>query len=86
MEQNKNIKKFPCMHGNIHFVRNKIKEKEKFPHVFHKQLYLHGIFPAIDRKNTYQQENTELIHNTDGETHLQRTRLVYGGGDSSTED
>jgi hypothetical protein len=50
MEQNKNIKKFPYMHGNINFVWNKIKGKEKFPYVFHKQLYLHGIFPSIDRK------------------------------------
>jgi hypothetical protein len=50
MEQKNNIKKFPCMHGNINFVWNKIKDKEKFPHVFHKQLYLHGIFPSIDRK------------------------------------
>jgi hypothetical protein len=54
-----NIKKFPCMHGNINFVWNKIKDKEKFPHVFHKQLYIHGIFPSIDRKNTGQQGNTE---------------------------
>jgi hypothetical protein len=46
----KNIKKFPCMHGNINLVWNKIKDKEKFPHVFHKQLYLHGLFPSIDRK------------------------------------
>jgi hypothetical protein len=38
------------MHGNINFVWNKIKDKEKFPHVFHKQLHLHGIFPSIDRK------------------------------------
>jgi hypothetical protein len=38
------------MHGNINFVWNKIKDKEKFPHVFNKQLYLHGIFPSIDRK------------------------------------
>jgi hypothetical protein len=38
------------MHGNINFVWNKIKDKEKFPHVFYKQLYLHGIFPSIDRK------------------------------------
>jgi hypothetical protein len=44
----KNIKNFPCMHGNINFVWNKIKDKEKFPHIFHKQLYLHGIFPSID--------------------------------------
>ncbi len=43
-------KKFPCMHRNINFVWNKIRDKEKFPHVFHKQLYLHGIFPSIDRK------------------------------------
>jgi hypothetical protein len=50
MEQKNNIKKFPCMHGNISFVWDKIKDKEKFPHVFHKQLYLHGIFPSIDRK------------------------------------
>jgi hypothetical protein len=50
MEQKNNIKKFPCMHGNINFVWNKIKDKEKFPHVFHQQLYLHGIFPYIDRK------------------------------------
>jgi hypothetical protein len=40
------------MHGNINFVWNKIKYKEKFPHVFHKQLYLYGIFPSIDRKKT----------------------------------
>ncbi len=40
------------MHGNINFVWNKIKDKEKFPHVFHKQLYLHGIFPSIERKKT----------------------------------
>jgi hypothetical protein len=46
------LKKFPCMHGNINFVWNKIKDMEKFPHVFHKQHYLHGIFPSIDRKNT----------------------------------
>jgi hypothetical protein len=52
MEQKINIKKFPCMHGNINFVWNKIKDKEKFPHVFHKQLYLHGIFPSIERKKT----------------------------------
>jgi hypothetical protein len=39
----KKHKKFPCMHGNINFLWNKIKDKEKFPHVFHKQLYLHGI-------------------------------------------
>jgi hypothetical protein len=38
------------MHGNINFVWNKIKDKEKFPHVFHNQLYLHGTFPSIDRK------------------------------------
>jgi hypothetical protein len=50
MEQKINIKKFPCMHGNINFVWSKMKVKEKFPHVFHKQLYLHGIFPSIDRK------------------------------------
>jgi hypothetical protein len=50
MEQKINIKKFPCMHGKINFVWNKIKDKEKFPHVFYKQLYLHGIFPSIDRK------------------------------------
>ncbi len=45
------------MHGNINFVWSKIKVKEKFPQVFHKQLYLHGIFPSIDRigKNTDQQ-------------------------------
>ncbi len=48
------------MHGNINFVWNKIKVKEKFPHVFHKQLYLHGIFPSIDRKHTEQQGNTEI--------------------------
>jgi hypothetical protein len=36
------------MHGNINFVWNKIKDKEKFPLVFQKQLYLHGIFPSID--------------------------------------
>jgi hypothetical protein len=41
---NKKHKKFPCMHGNINFVWNKIKDKEKFPHVFQKQIYLHGIF------------------------------------------
>jgi hypothetical protein len=58
MEQKINIKKFPCMHGNINFVWNKIKDKEKFPHVFHKQLHLHGIFPSIDRKNTDQRGNT----------------------------
>jgi hypothetical protein len=52
MEQKINIKKFPCMHGNINFVWNKIKDMEKFPHVFHKQLYLHGIFPSIERKKT----------------------------------
>jgi hypothetical protein len=40
------------MHGNINFVWNKIKDKEKFPHVFHKQFYLHGIFPSIERKKT----------------------------------
>jgi hypothetical protein len=50
MEQKKNIKNFPCMHGNINFVWNKLKDKEKFTHVFHKKLYLHGIFPSIDRK------------------------------------
>jgi hypothetical protein len=50
MEQKKTLKKFPCMHGNINFVWNKIKDKEKFPHVFHKQIYLPGIFPYIDRK------------------------------------
>jgi hypothetical protein len=50
MEQKINIQKFPCMHGNINFVWNKIKDEGKFPHVFHKQLYLHGIFPSIDRK------------------------------------
>jgi hypothetical protein len=50
MEQKNHIKKFPCMHGNITFVWNKIKDKEKFPHVFHKQLYLHGTIPSIDRK------------------------------------
>jgi hypothetical protein len=26
------------------------KRQGKFPHIFHKQLYLHGIFPSIDRK------------------------------------
>ncbi len=47
------------MHGNVNFVWNKIKDKEKFPQVFHKQLYLHGIFPSIERKkNTDQQGNT----------------------------
>jgi hypothetical protein len=46
----KTHKKIPCMHGNINFVWNKIKDKEKFPYVFRKQLYLHGIFPSIDRK------------------------------------
>jgi hypothetical protein len=50
MEQKKTSKKFPCMHGNINFVWNKIKDKEKFPHVFHKQLYIHGIFPSINGK------------------------------------
>jgi hypothetical protein len=50
MEQKNNIKKFPCMHGNSNFVWEKIKDKAKFPHVFHKQHYLHGIFPSIDRK------------------------------------
>jgi hypothetical protein len=50
MEQKKTLKKFPCMQGNINFVWNKIKDMEKFPHVFHKQIYLHGIFPSIDRK------------------------------------
>jgi hypothetical protein len=52
MEQKNNIKKFPCMQGNINFVWNKIKDKGKFPHVFHKRLYLHRIFPSIDRKKT----------------------------------
>ncbi len=36
------------MHGNINFVWNKIKDKEKFPHVFHN----HEIFPSIERKKT----------------------------------
>jgi hypothetical protein len=33
-----------------HLVHGQVKEAPKFPHVFHKQLYLHGIFPSIDRK------------------------------------
>jgi hypothetical protein len=52
MEQINNIKKFLCIHGNINFVWNKMKTLGKLPHVFHKQLYLHGIFPSIDRKKT----------------------------------
>ena len=53
-------KKFPCMHGNINFVWNKIKDQEKFPHVFHKKLYLHGIFPSIDRKkHTLKEKRTK---------------------------
>jgi hypothetical protein len=50
MEQINNIKKLPCIHGNINIVWNKMKTKGKFPQIFHKQLYLHGIFPSIDRK------------------------------------
>jgi hypothetical protein len=45
------------MHGNINFVWNKIKDKEKFPLAFHKQLYIHGIFPSIDRKKTQINRN-----------------------------
>jgi hypothetical protein len=44
----------------INFVWNKIKDKEEFPHVFLKQLYLRGIFPSIDRKNTDQLGSTEI--------------------------
>jgi hypothetical protein len=56
----KNITNFPFMHGNINFVWNKIKDQEKFPHVFHKKLYLHGIFPSIDRKkHTLKEKRTK---------------------------
>jgi hypothetical protein len=56
----KHIKNFPCMHGNINFVWNQIKDQEKFPHVFHKKLYLHGIFPSIDRKkHTLKEKRTK---------------------------
>jgi hypothetical protein len=89
------------MYGNINFVWNKIKDKEKFPHVFHKQLYLHGIFPSIDRKkNTDQHRTRGLVvqippaapfismhpDNIRGRwRRLQRGRLVYGGSISSIE-
>jgi hypothetical protein len=95
MEQKKNIKNFPCVHGNINFV------KEKFPHVFHKQLYLHEIFPSIDRKkHTLKEKRAKGLvvqippaapfismhpDNIRGRwRRLQRGRLVYGGSDSST--
>jgi hypothetical protein len=33
--------KVPLHAWEYYFVWNKIKDKEKFPHVFHKKLYLH---------------------------------------------
>jgi hypothetical protein len=71
------------MHGNINFVWNKIKDKEKFPHVFHKQLYLHGIFPSIDRKKHLIYRGRDL--STEEGTCLQRARLIYGWGGLSKE-
>jgi hypothetical protein len=39
------------MHGNINFVWNKIKDKEK-SHMFSINSFaFNGIFPSIDRKN-----------------------------------
>jgi hypothetical protein len=52
------------MQGNINFVWNKIKDKGKYPHVFHKQLYLHRIFPSIDRKKTQVNMGILNIMNT----------------------
>jgi hypothetical protein len=88
------------MHGNINFVWNKIKDKEKFPHVFHKQLYLHGIYGNIMNTSLKEKRTKELVvqiplaapfismhpDNIRGRwRRLQRGRLVYGGSDSSIE-
>jgi hypothetical protein len=53
--------KSPYIHGNINIVWNKIGKNGKFPNVFHKQRWHHGIFPSIDRKKT--QNNRGIYRN-----------------------
>ena len=82
------------MHGNINFVWNKLKDQEKFPLVFHKKLYLHGIFPSIDRKkHTLKEKRTKgLVVQIPPaapaapciQTILEGGGDVYRGGDMST--
>jgi hypothetical protein len=43
-------KKIPLHAWEYYLCMEQNKDKGKFPHVFHKQVYLHGIFPSIDRE------------------------------------
>jgi hypothetical protein len=47
---NKNIKKIPLHTWEYSLCIEQNKNMRKIPTCFHKQLYLHGIFPSIDRK------------------------------------